>query len=266
VKVPKPVPMLDEQVKMAMAGLLRVARKDGRLDELADAFRRYYAAHLVPPRVAPSMDVAAVLAAELKRRKDAAAVAIVTPPSGVSTSSAEVADASAVAIVPKVVTEVAVPPSVAAKPHDVATHAVARDPEEPYGGSPPQKRRDLARDITPDADNDEYGELPTEERIALHEDRAAMHRHAPRQDADEVREPEPRVEEWWELGKVVHLHQATQCGRVCLSEGGEELHFTDRTPLEPGLVLKVGQQVDCRVVERPGRYPTIAELATPVPA
>jgi hypothetical protein len=69
-----------------------------------------------------------------------------------------------------------------------------------------------------------------------------------------------------ELGKAVHLHQATQCGRVRLSEGGEELHFTDRTPLEPGLVLKVGQQVDCRVVEQPGRYPTIAELARPLPA
>jgi hypothetical protein len=128
---------------------------------------------------------------------------------------------------------------------------------------------DVRRDITPDADNDDYGDgdLPSEERIALHEDRAIMHRHAPRQDAVEAREPEPlRIEEWWELGKVVHLHQATQCGRVRLSEGGEELHFTDRTPLEPGLVLRVGQEVDCRVVERPGRYPTIAELASPLPA
>ncbi len=31
---------------------------------------------------------------------------------------------------------------------------------------------DVMRDITPDADND--GEMPTEERIALHEDRAAI--------------------------------------------------------------------------------------------
>jgi hypothetical protein len=129
----------------------------------------------------------------------------------------------------------------------------------------PLRQHDVMRDITPDADNE--GEMPTEERIALHEDRAAMHRHAPRQDAVEARDPESmRIEEWWELGKVVHLHQATQCGRVRLSEGGEELHFTDRTPLEPGLVLKVGQQVDCRVVEQPGRYPTIAELARPLPA
>jgi hypothetical protein len=121
---------------------------------------------------------------------------------------------------------------------------------------------DVMRDITPDADNE--GEMPTEERIALHEDQAALNR---RHDAVEAREPDPmRIEEWWELGKVVHLHQATQCGRVRLSEGGEELHFTDRTPLEPGLVLKVGLELDCRVVERPGRYPTIAELASPLPA
>jgi hypothetical protein len=146
------------------------------------------------------------------------------------------------------------------QPHKVrAKRPVAGVPPEPPtvtvnqpAASVLKPLHDVMRDITPDADND--GEMPTEERIALHEDRAAMHRHEPRQDAVEARDPEPmRIEEWWELGKVVHLHQATQCGRVRLSEGGEELHFTDRTPLEPGLVLRVGQHVDCRVVERPGR-------------
>jgi hypothetical protein len=207
-----------------MSNLLRAAQKEGGLDELADAFRRYYAAHLVPPPIPPEAPC--------------------------NTETADVAAAD-VADVPVAAEQ---PPKRARQPDKSA-------------GSPAPTYRDVVRDITPDADNDDYGDLPNEERIALHEDRAAMHRHAPRQDAVEAREPEPmRIEEWWELGAVVHLHQATQCGRVRLSEGGEELHFTDRTPLEPGLVLKVGLELDCRVVERPGRYPTIVELASPLPA
>jgi hypothetical protein len=64
---------------------------------------------------------------------------------------------------------------------------------------------------------------------------------------------------------VVHLHQATQCGRVRLHDG-VELNFTHKAPREDGLVLRVGLEVDCRVLEQPGRYPTIAELANPLPA
>jgi transposase len=38
-------PELDKQVSTAMSGILHAARKKGRLEELADAFRRYYGAH-----------------------------------------------------------------------------------------------------------------------------------------------------------------------------------------------------------------------------
>jgi hypothetical protein len=93
----------------------------------------------------------------------------------------------------------------------------------------------VARDIQPDADNDDYGDLPTEERIALHEDQAALNRKPA---AVEVRDPEP--EGWWELAKVVHLHQVTQCGRVRLHDG-LELNFTDKTPREDGLMLRMAQ-------------------------
>jgi transposase len=216
-KATKPDPTLDDQVKMAMTSLLRTAKRDERLEELADAFRKFYGAHLVPPRVTPTAPLA------------------------------------------EVGTEVADP----AKPH-----AVARDPEEPFGASPPvseasppklgvppvRNLRDVTRDITPDADNDDYGDLPTEERIALHEDQAALERT-----------PQPEPEGWWELAKVVHLHQATHCGRVRFRDGGE-LDFTDKTPREDGLVLKVGLDVDCRIVElsKDGRrYTPIVELASP---
>jgi hypothetical protein len=204
--------LIDKLVSSAMAGLLHAAQKDGGLDELADAFRRYYVPHLVPPPIMPEVPVA---------------------------------------------TEVADPPSVTAKPQEPA-----REPSQSHA-SPAPKVRDVARDIQPDADNDDYGDLPTEERIALYEDPACLNRTPA---AGSGREPEPtRVGEWWEFAKVVHLHQATQCGRVRLHYG-VELNFTDKTPLEPGLVLKVGLEVDCRMVEQPGRYPTIAELASPLPA
>jgi transposase len=118
-KAKKPV-SLDDQVTRAMSGLLRTAKRDERLEELADAFRRYYAAHLVPPPVTSSL--------------------------------AEVG------------TEVADPPTVTAKPPEPARQP-AKD-----SGSPALRYRDVARDIQPDDDDN----LPTAERIALHEDQAAL--------------------------------------------------------------------------------------------
>jgi hypothetical protein len=213
VKAKKPTASLDEQVSRAMAGLLRTAQKEGHLEELADAFRRYYAAHLVPPRVTPGVDITAVLAAELKRRKGAAAVA------------AEVVDASEVATTPKVGTEVADPPP--------------------------------ARDIQPDADNDDYGELPVEEQIALHEDEAALER--PRGEESPIGLASLPSEGQWMVGEVVYINQFTQSGRVCLPDFGD-LGFTDRTPRAAGLKLQPGLEVECQFVMRHG-HPWVVEFA-----
>jgi hypothetical protein len=58
-KAKKPV-SIDKLMSSAMAGLLRAAQKDGRLEDLADAFRRYYAAHMVPPPIVPTDSITEV--------------------------------------------------------------------------------------------------------------------------------------------------------------------------------------------------------------
>jgi hypothetical protein len=227
---------LDEQVTRAMASLLRQSRKGGGVDELADAFRRYYAAHLVPPRVTPGVDITAVLAAELKRRK----------------AVAEISNHHGTSPLAEVVTEVADPPTATVNQPEQSVSEAA-----PQKSSPSLKVRDVARDITPDADNDDYGDLPTEERIALHEDQAALERHQ----GETASEPKTASlpEGQWMRGDVVYINQFTQCGRVCLPDFGD-LGFTDRTPRAAGLKLQQGLEVECRFVLRHG-HPWVVEFA-----
>lgn len=151
---------------------------------------------------------------------------------------------------------------------------VADVPEVPAKKAAVHNVRDVALDIQPadDADlqrsqrvtSDAATLEPTDERVA-HEDEAALNRKPA---AVEASEPAPEPEGWWELGRVVHLHFATQCGRVRLDDGAE-LNFTDKTLREPGLVLRVGVEVDCRVIEVADsgrRYVRAVELAKPLEA
>jgi hypothetical protein len=146
----------------------------------------------------------------------------------------------------------------------IAAEDVRRGGVEAAKASPPRSLQDVVRDITPDADDavvspdrtdrghgdDDGPDPPAEEPIALVDD------VAPARDAQVAPEP------YWELGTVSHLHQLTQCGRIDISDLGE-LNFDGRVLKEPGLVLKVGLAVDCRVVERPDGGVRILEMAAP---
>jgi hypothetical protein len=105
---------------------------------------------------------------------------------------------------------------------------------------PSKSFRDVQRDISPDADNDDYGNLPAEERIAQHDDRAALerHRHDGAQEpvtrepvTETASQPSPRtvtVQGEWFRGAVSYLNVYRQCGRVHIPELGD-MPFTDKT-------------------------------------
>jgi hypothetical protein len=136
----------------------------------------------------------------------------------------------------------------------------------------------VARDIQPDADYDDYDDLPTEERDALLEDQAALQRQAshrvgagaadapPRLPAArDSSAPEPKTaaspppEGQWAGGVVAYINMYTQCGRICLPDFGD-IQFSDKVTGAPGLTLQLGLEVECRHVMRHGR-PWIVEFA-----
>jgi hypothetical protein len=132
--------------------------------------------------------------------------------------------------------------------------------------APPKPLRDVRRDIMPAAhnaaDNADYGDPPvegsaTEKPISASEPTAQVEDLGATEKPISVSEDEPEF--LLEIGKIVHLHQATQCGRIRVPDG--DLNFDGRIRLEPGLVLRQGMEVDCRLLERSPGWVQVLEMA-----
>jgi hypothetical protein len=246
-KASKPV-SLGRLVSTAMSNLMRRAEKEHRMPELAQAFQSY-----VERLGTKNKGTGAVLPAVLKKDIEPALPSVPEPalPDLRTRHAGGVSNDRVDFDTPEV------PAAEERKRRAAEANAAARHFQA-------QTLRDVRRDILvapaalgdndqknviiPDADNDDYGDLPTEEQVALSEVEAPK----------TLPEPPPLLGQepghWWEKATVMSFFPATQCGVVGLATGGN-LQIVHTTLREDGLVLEKGAEVDVRLVmvRRDGR-------------